>query len=107
MDNSNNPTIGGMIDGLLGALQNASRPTEATEATNTATFRYSTESVEILVGEVEKTIRQHFEDNAEALGLPSSGNIGIRSEGQPADGDDLPEAGRTYIASVARENKGS
>jgi len=102
-----NQTVGQQIDNLLGTLQNqAAEAAAATEAAKTATLRYSTESVEVLIEDVNKTIRQHFEDNSEALGLPSSGNLGVRSEGKPADADNTPEPGRTYTASVSRENKG-
>ena len=95
--------MGDFVDSLM-----TPAPAEPTtgEGGATATLRYSTETVEVLIEDVNKTIRQHFEDHSEELGLPNNGNLGVRSEGSAVDADSKPESSRTYTASVARETKG-
>ena len=108
--NENPPSIGQQIDGLMDSLRNATQAAQASasEAKNAITLRYSTEKVVVeLTEKVSKTIRQYFEENAEALGLPSTGNIGVRSDGVAVDSAATPESGRTYVASLSRETKGN
>ena len=108
--NDNQPTVGQQLDGLMASLQQSQARAEAASeaAGDTCTLKYAMEQVVVsLSDEIEMTLRQYFEQNEVRLGLPKNGNLGVRSDGKPADADAPPEAGRVYTASVARETKGS
>jgi hypothetical protein len=105
--------VGSFVDGLLGALGAKAPATGDPETPKAAqaeiTLRYGLQSKIIPATEdvLDSTVGDLFDDHAEDLGLPSTGSFGIRSAGEPVEESDRPQAGRTYTATAARENKGN
>ena len=104
---SKNDALGQIVSGFK-SLLNTDGDDADTGDRKVVTLRYSTESVDLDFDEVkDQTVQELFDENADDLGLPTNGSLGVRSEGEAVDAASTPEAGRTYTASVSRETKGS
>ena len=98
------------IDALFGALGSAPA---AAPAGPSVTLRYGTISVTVPEAQIgAKDIGELFAERANDLGgLTLGDNVTLRdthaSEGGVVDESDAPILGRTYVASIRKEDKGS
>ena len=106
MSNENVNPLDQIMEGLKGLVAQA---TPEQDAAPKVELRYSTESVLLDATEevLESTVRDLFLANADRLHLPANGDMSVRSGGEPVDPADIVGTPRTFVASVARETKGS
>lgn len=82
----------------------ADAPAAAPAAAGTAEIQYGSERLAVVPN--GRSIRQLFNDNAEALSFERNRSVVFRSGGVVVEGDGVALAGRTYVATVTFEQKG-
>lgn len=70
----------------------------------TCVIQYGSEGLQVPLN--GRTVRQLFNDNAEALSFERNRTVAFRRNNVICDGGELAQAGSTYVASVTYEQKG-